>query len=187
MNYKTAPFKVSNRCCYYIKEKPCDDWAKEHNSKPYLGMMASEGGQREESLIEHGCNYYGKTITKSAPFAPFMRNDILRLAIQMDKWYHEHLMLFEELYYRQPDSRDKNGNSIPYVPVESIVPLIYGDIQKDYNGSICVPQRHRGLGVACAVLVFTWRNVHTGSIKSARKPKRMGISHVQNGKRYKNR
>ena len=143
VNYKTAPFKVSNRCCYYIKEKPCDDWAKEHNSKPYLGMMASEGGQREESLIEHGCNYYGKTVIRSAPFAPFMRNDILRLAIEMDMWYHEHLVLFEELYYRQPYSRDKDGNSIPYVPVESIVPLIYGGIQKDYNGDLRTTKAQR--------------------------------------------
>jgi hypothetical protein len=39
-------FKVSAKCCYYIKEKPCDDWAKENNSYPYLGLMASEGGQR---------------------------------------------------------------------------------------------------------------------------------------------
>jgi hypothetical protein len=81
--YQIAPFLVSNKCCYYLKEKPCDDWAKEHNSYPYLGMMASEGGQREEALVEHGCNYYGKTVMRSAPFAPFMRQDILQLAINL--------------------------------------------------------------------------------------------------------
>lgn len=78
-NYQTAPFKVSNKCCYYLKEKPCDDWAKEHNSFPYLGLMASEGGQREEAIVEHGCNYYGKTVMRSAPFGPFLRQDILQL------------------------------------------------------------------------------------------------------------
>lgn len=83
-NYKTAPFQVSNKCCYYLKEKPCDDWAKEHNSFPYLGMMASEGGQREEALVDHGCNYYGKTVSRSAPFAPFMRQDILQLALDLN-------------------------------------------------------------------------------------------------------
>lgn len=57
---------VSNDCCNWLKEKPCDDWAKKHNSVPYLGMMASEGGQREEALIDHGCNYYGKTVIRSA-------------------------------------------------------------------------------------------------------------------------
>ena len=82
-NYKTAPFQVSNKCCYFLKEKPCDDWAKENNSYPYLGMMASEGGQREEALIDHGCNYYGKTTMRSAPFAPFLRQDLLQLALDL--------------------------------------------------------------------------------------------------------
>lgn len=44
LGYRKAPFKVSSKCCYYLKEKPCDDWAKAHNSVPYLGLMASEGG-----------------------------------------------------------------------------------------------------------------------------------------------
>ena len=84
VKYQTAPFLVSNKCCYYLKEKPCDDWAKEHNSWPFLGMMASEGGQREEALVDHGCNYYGKTVMRSAPFAPFLRQDILQLALDLD-------------------------------------------------------------------------------------------------------
>lgn len=52
LGYTAAPFKVSERCCYYLKEKPCDDWAKEHNSVPYLGLMASEGGRRRKSLMD---------------------------------------------------------------------------------------------------------------------------------------
>ncbi len=82
-DYKEAPFLVSNKCCYYLKEKPADDWAKKNNSYPYLGLMASEGGQREESLMEHGCNYYGKTVIRSAPFATFLRQDLLQLAIDL--------------------------------------------------------------------------------------------------------
>lgn len=82
--YQVAPFLVSNKCCYYLKEKPCDDWAKKNNSHPYLGLMASEGGQREEALVENGCNYYGKTVMRSAPFAPFLRQDILRLALDLN-------------------------------------------------------------------------------------------------------
>ena len=60
VNYQIAPFKVSSKCCYYLKEKPCSDWAKEHNCVPYLGLMASEGGRREKSLMLNGCNYFGK-------------------------------------------------------------------------------------------------------------------------------
>lgn len=84
VNYQIAPFLVSNKCCYFMKEKPCDDWAREHNSKPFLGLMASEGGQREEALVEHGCNYFGKTTIRSAPFAPFLRQDLLQLALDLN-------------------------------------------------------------------------------------------------------
>ena len=84
VNYQIAPFKVSNKCCLYMKEQPCDKWAKEHNSKPFLGLMASEGGQREEALTEHGCNYFGKGVIRSAPFAPFLRQDLLQLALDLE-------------------------------------------------------------------------------------------------------
>ena len=83
VNYKIAPFKVSNKCCLYMKEKPCDEWAREHESRPFLGLMASEGGQREEALVEHGCNYFGKDVIRSAPFAPFLRQDLLQLALDL--------------------------------------------------------------------------------------------------------
>ena len=77
-------FKVSSRCCYYMKEKPADDWAKEHNSYPYLGLMASEGGQREMGLMKNGCNYYGKNTVRSCPFAIFSRQDLLQLALDLN-------------------------------------------------------------------------------------------------------
>ena len=82
-HYLTAPFKVSADCCYYMKEKPADDWAKANGVKPYMGLMASEGGQRRFALVKHGCNYYGKTVTRSCPFAIFNRQDILQLALDM--------------------------------------------------------------------------------------------------------
>lgn len=81
--YASAPFKVSDRCCYWLKERPCDDWAKEHNSVPYLGLMASEGGRRERALMRNGCNYFGKSTIRSAPFAIFSRQDLLQLALDL--------------------------------------------------------------------------------------------------------
>lgn len=134
---------ISNNCCYWLKEKPCDDWAKSHNSFPYLGMMASEGGQREEALVEHGCNYYGTTVTRSAPFAIFMRNDILRLAMEMDRYYQDHIEEFKSLYYLQPYSRNGDGTVIPYEPLESIVPLIYGTIEQQSNGDYYTTRAQR--------------------------------------------
>ena len=84
VSYKKPPFSVSSKCCYYLKEKPCDDWAKEHNSVPFLGLMASEGGRRAKSLRVNGCNYFGATTIRSAPFAIFHRQDILQLALDLE-------------------------------------------------------------------------------------------------------
>lgn len=143
VNYQKPDFLVSNDCCYWLKEKPCDDWARNHNSFPYLGMMASEGGQREEALVEHGCNYYGATVIRSAPFATFMRNDILKLALEMNQWYLKHTEVFEKLYYEQSYSRDKNGNIIPYEPLESTIPTIYGEIRQHENGDYYTTRAQR--------------------------------------------
>lgn len=143
VNYKVAPFKVSNKCCYYLKEKPADDWAKAHNSYPYLGLMASEGGQREEGIVEHGCNYYGKTTMRSCPFGSFMRNDILQLALDMDKWYHEHLDVFEKKFHEQPYGRNKDGSPREYVPVDTIIPAIYGEIRRKPNGDLYTTKAQR--------------------------------------------
>lgn len=84
VDYLKPDFMVSDRCCYYLKEKPCDDWAKENNSVPYLGLMASEGGRRQKSLMINGCNYFGASTIRSAPFAIFNRQDILQLALDLN-------------------------------------------------------------------------------------------------------
>lgn len=76
-------FKISHKCCYYLKEAPCDNWAKENNSVPFLGLMASEGGQRADALEEHGCNYFGKTTARSCPFAFFFHSDVVHLAVDL--------------------------------------------------------------------------------------------------------
>ena len=84
LGYKAPTnFKVSHKCCYYLKEAPCDNWAKEHNSVPYLGLMASEGGQRADALEEHGCNYFGKTTARSCPFAFWYHSDVIHLAVDL--------------------------------------------------------------------------------------------------------
>lgn len=83
LGYKKPNFKVSHKCCYYLKEKPCDDWAREHNSVPFLGLMASEGGQRADALEENGCNYFGKTTARSCPFAFYFHSDVVHLAVDL--------------------------------------------------------------------------------------------------------
>jgi len=78
-----APFKVSADCCYHMKEKPCDRFARENKSYVYMGLMASEGGRRAKALVAHGCNYYGKTVSRSCPFAIFSKTDLLQLSLDL--------------------------------------------------------------------------------------------------------
>lgn len=84
VDYGMPDFKVSDKCCYYLKEKPCNDYARESGRYPYMGLMASEGGRRQKALMIHGCNYIGKTTKRSCPFAIFNRQDLLRLALELD-------------------------------------------------------------------------------------------------------
>lgn len=124
-HYKIAPFKVSSKCCYYLKEKPCDDWAKEHNSVPYLGLMASEGGRRAKSLRLNGCNYFGASTTRSAPFAIFSRQDLLTLALEMEDYYQ------------------RNWSKFSGIHLKTIVPSIYGKIERDLDGTLRTTKAQR--------------------------------------------
>lgn len=83
LGYQKPNFKVSHKCCYYLKERPCDQWAKDHNSVPFLGLMASEGGQRADALEENGCNYFGRTTARSCPFAFYYHSDVVHLAVEL--------------------------------------------------------------------------------------------------------
>lgn len=143
-NYQKPDFKVSSKCCYYLKEKPCDDWAKTHHSVPFLGLMASEGGRREKSLKMHGCNYWGKTTVRSCPFAIFMRQDLLKLAVEMDELYKS---LRDELKQQGVASgRLKSDFEMP----ESLVPTIYGEIAEN-NGELRTTKAQR---TGCAMCGF---------------------------------
>lgn len=171
VNYQTPDFPVSNKCCLYIKEQPCDQWAKEHNSRPFLGLMASEGGQREEALTDHGCNYFGKTVIRSAPFTPFLRQDILMLAKEMDKWYHQHLVIFEEAFHEQPYGQNQDGSLKEYEPVESIIPEIYGAIEQKTDGTLYTTGAQRTGCSMCGFGIHMEKRPHRFDQLRIRNPK----------------
>lgn len=84
LNCKVAPFKVSDQCCYWLKELPAMLYQQEHDIWPFLGLMQSEGGRRQYSLRTHGCNYIGQTTARSCPLNYFARQDLLQLALDLD-------------------------------------------------------------------------------------------------------
>lgn len=131
LGYRAAPFPVSDKCCYYLKEKPCSDYAKATGRAPYMGLMASEGGRRAKALMLHGCNYISPGTRRSCPFAIFHRSDLLRLTLEMDEWYHAHWQEF-------------SGVHLP-----TIVPAIYGDIVERNGGLTTTGATRTGCSVCC--------------------------------------
>lgn len=153
VNYGKPDFLVSSKCCYYLKEKPCDDWAKKHNSVPFLGLMASEGGRRAKALMLHGCNYFGDSTIRSAPFAIFYRQDILQLALEMDAWYQEH--------------REEYG----FGKVKSIIPEVYGEILKDSAGKLYTTKAQRTGCDICGFGVHMEKRPHRFDLLRERNPR----------------
>ena len=167
-DYQKPDFLVSSKCCYYLKEKNCDDWGKEHNSVPYLGLMASEGGRRAKSLRMNGCNYFGASTIRSAPFAIFHRQDILTLALEMDEqWRNGWKDEFHDQLLR--DGRITENFVMP----ESLIPEIYGTIEKKPDGTLYTTKAQR---TGCSMCGF--------GIHMEKRPHRFDLLYESNPKEW---
>lgn len=139
VNYERPDFLVSDKCCYYLKEKPCNDYAKESGRYPYMGLMASEGGRRQKALMLHGCNYISPGTKRSCPFAIFNRQDVLQLVLEMETWIKE-----PENWQRFRARHKMNtGIDLGETPPETIVPEIYGKIVQDSDGTLRTTKAQR--------------------------------------------
>ena len=167
-NYQRPDFKVSSKCCYYLKEKNCDDWGKEHNSVPFLGLMASEGGRRAKALRMHGCNYFGKSTIRSSPFAIFGRQDILTLALEIDEMWRSGL---KEKYHKKLLSAGKIPET--FQMPDSIIPEIYGTIERDQDGTLRTTKAQR---TGCSMCGF--------GIHMEKRPHRFDMLYQSNPKEW---
>lgn len=153
LGYGEADFLVSDKCCYYLKERPCEDYRKESGRWPYEGLMASEGGRREKALAMNGCNYISETTKRSCPFATFLRQDILTLALEMDAWYQ------------------KNYDLFPGPKLDTIVPAIYGTIERDVKGNLYTTDAQRTGCSMCGFGIHMEDRPHRFDLLWERNPK----------------
>lgn len=72
-----APFKISEKCCDYIKKQPLHKYAKETQSYPYIGILTEESSMREREYLKYGCNSYNIAEPTSQPIAFWTEQDIL--------------------------------------------------------------------------------------------------------------
>lgn len=72
-----APFKISDRCCYFLKKQPVKEYTKSSNKKPMLALMASESLSRKNEYYKTGCNAFNLKFPQSQPIAFWTEQDIL--------------------------------------------------------------------------------------------------------------
>jgi 3'-phosphoadenosine 5'-phosphosulfate sulfotransferase (PAPS reductase)/FAD synthetase len=67
-----APFKISDRCCYFLKKAPFAKYKKITKEKPYIGTMAYESRARSLVHKKIGCN----SEKSSRPLSFWVEKDI---------------------------------------------------------------------------------------------------------------
>lgn len=74
------PYKVSARCCFWLKHQPGQEYQKRTGRHPYIGLLASESRQRMLGYIQQGgCNFLndsGKNHPRSLPLAIWTDTDV---------------------------------------------------------------------------------------------------------------
>ena len=71
-----APFKISHRCCHWLKIEPLKRYEKETKRKAYTGIMAVNSHARKQKYMRHGCNAFGGSKPQSMPMAFWTEEDI---------------------------------------------------------------------------------------------------------------
>ena len=168
LGYQKAPIQVSDLCCYWLKELPCDLYHRNTGRWPYMGLMASEGGRRQKALAVNGCNYISKDTRRSCPFATFFRDDLLRLALEMDAWYHEHWQEFRPIIKENEDGSVEYGEPIH---LETIVPAVYGEIYEDEKGVLQTRDAQRTGCSMCGFGIHREERPHRFDLLWERNPK----------------
>ena len=128
--------------------------------------MASEGGRRQKSLMINGCNYFGKSTIRSAPFAIFSRQDLLQLALEMDRGWKNG---WKEEFYREGIKAGtiKEGWEMP----ESIIPEIYGTIERKEDGTLYTTKAQRTGCSMCGFGIHLEKRPHRFDQLKERNPK----------------
>ena len=71
-----APFKISERCCFFLKKEPANRYEKKTGHHPFIGTMASESRHRSQSWVVHGCNAFDLKRPQSRPLSFWTKEDI---------------------------------------------------------------------------------------------------------------
>lgn len=73
-----APFKISNRCCYWMKEKPLASYGRDSGRFPIIATMAQDSLQRRYGYLKAGCNAFTASTKRSTPMGFWTEQDVLQ-------------------------------------------------------------------------------------------------------------
>ena len=77
-----APFKISDRCCHFLKKEPCYRYEKETGNKAMIATMACESMLRRTRWLNHGCNAFKDKRPVSTPMSFWTEQDVLKYIVQ---------------------------------------------------------------------------------------------------------
>ena len=87
----SAPFKISDKCCHYLKKQPLENYYKTRNIRPMVGVMKEESIRRKQLITRFGCNMYNQKNPISYPLANWTTKDIW-------SYIHEHNLEYAKVY-----------------------------------------------------------------------------------------
>ena len=70
-----APFKISEQCCDVMKKRPFKQYFKDSGKLPYIGVMAGDSKNRQQSYVQRGCNAFEGN-AQSRPMMFWQEDDI---------------------------------------------------------------------------------------------------------------
>ncbi len=71
-----APFKISDKCCHYLKKQPFITYEKRTKEKGFIGNRAAESYLRRENYKKNGCNNFKTKRPLSRPLSIWTSKDI---------------------------------------------------------------------------------------------------------------
>ena len=72
-----SDFIFSDKCCYYIKEKPLLQYHRRTGNFPIVGTLADESRRRTEAWLRTGCNAFDAKHPVSKPLSFWRESEIL--------------------------------------------------------------------------------------------------------------
>ena len=81
-----APFKISDRCCHWLKKKPLREAGKKFGY-PFVGTRVEEAQQRELTYLLYGCNAFDISHPRSTPLAFWLDADVWEYIRRFDVLY----------------------------------------------------------------------------------------------------